>query len=204
MRMLVLDASLSRSFAALVEGGAVLAEREAAGAHGQAAALPPLAEAVLAQAVLTQAGSLDAVAVCVGPGSFTGIRTAIALAQGIAMARAIPCLAVTVGEALAAACGPGAPVWAVTANRRGQFFLEGAGPPVAVAELPRPDGPVRLAGDGAAEALAQLLARGDSAVLAEAGRPEALGLAEVAAQRLAGALPPRACEPLYVQPPATT
>jgi tRNA threonylcarbamoyladenosine biosynthesis protein TsaB len=156
--------------------------------------------------VLAQAGLPDAVAVCVGPGSFTGIRTAIALAQGIAMARTIPCLAVTVGEALAAACGLGVPVWAVTANRRGQFFLEGAGPPTVVAEagLPRLEGPVRLAGDGAAVALAHLLARGDHAHLTEARRPEAPGLAEVAAQRLSGALPPRPCEPLYVQPPATT
>lgn len=201
MRFLVLDASLDRSFAAMVEGEAVLAEQEAPSLHGQAATLPPLAEAVLAQA-----GQPDAVAVCTGPGSFTGIRTAIALAQGLAMARSIPCLAVTVGEALTAACGPGAPVWAVTANRRGQFFLEGAGPPrvVAAEALPCFEAPLRLAGDGAIVAAAQLEARGDRAQLTDVRRPDARGLADVAARRLAGDLPPRPCEPLYIEPPATT
>lgn len=201
MRLLVLDASLDRSFAATVAGGAVLAAREAAGAHGQAAALPPLAEAVLAEA-----GPPDAVAVCVGPGSFTGIRAALALGLGLAMARGIPCVAVSVGEALAAACGPGAPVWAVTGNRRGRFFLEGAGPPRVVAdtELPRPDGLVRLAGDGAAFAAARLLARGDRAMLTDGRRPDASGLAAAALARLGGALPPREAAPLYVEPPATT
>jgi tRNA threonylcarbamoyladenosine biosynthesis protein TsaB len=147
MRLLVLDASLDRCLAALVEGGAVLALREAAGAHGQASALPPLVEAVLAEGPAP-----EGVAVCIGPGSFTGIRTALALGLGIAMARRIPCIPVSMGEALAAACGPGAPVWSILGDRRSRFYLEGAGPPMTLAEadLPRPDGLVRLAGDGAA------------------------------------------------------
>jgi tRNA threonylcarbamoyladenosine biosynthesis protein TsaB len=94
----------------------------------------------------------------------------------------------------------------VTGNRRGRFFLEGAGPPVVVAEaeLPRPEGLVRLAGDGAGAAAARLLARGDRALLTDARRPDPLGLAAAALARLAGALPPREAAPLYVEPPATT
>jgi tRNA threonylcarbamoyladenosine biosynthesis protein TsaB len=201
MRLLVLDASLDRCLAALVEGGAVLALREAAGAHGQASALPPLVEAVLAEGPAP-----EGVAVCIGPGSFTGIRTALALGLGIAMARRIPCIPVSMGEALAAACGPGAPVWSILGDRRSRFYLEGAGPPMTLAEadLPRPDGLVRLAGDGAALAAARLLARGDRALLTALRRPEAEHLAAAALARQAGALAPREAAPLYVAPPATT
>jgi tRNA threonylcarbamoyladenosine biosynthesis protein TsaB len=110
------------------------------------------------------------------------------------------------GEALAAACGPGAPVWSILGDRRGRFYLEGAGPPLtlAEAELPRPDGLVRLAGDGAALAAARLLARGDRALLTAQRRPGAMHLAAAAGARQAGALPPREAAPLYVAPPATT
>ncbi|MFL1461645.1 tRNA (adenosine(37)-N6)-threonylcarbamoyltransferase complex dimerization subunit type 1 TsaB [Roseococcus sp. DSY-14] len=200
MRLLVLDASLDRCLVALVEDGRVLAEAQEPGAHGQPARLPPLLEAVLAQ------GAPAGIAACVGPGSFTGIRTALALAHGLALARALPLCGVTVGEALQAEAGPGWPVWSATENRRGALFLEGAGPPRTVAEaaLPRPDGPVRLAGDGAPRAAARLLARGATAMLTELRRPSARGLALAGAARRAGALPPRAAEPLYLDPPATT
>ena len=204
--MLVLDAALSRCLAALVEGDTVLAQRVAEGAHGQAAALPPLAEAVLE-------GHLDAVAVGIGPGSFTGLRTAIALAEGIATARGIPVVPVTTGEALAADSDPRWPVWAATENRRGQLFLEIFGPggsapdaPRVVAEmdLPRPETLTWIVGDGAMRAVARLAARGWPVGLGEARRIEALALARAARRRLAGELAPRVLEPLYIDPPATT
>ena len=200
MRLLVMDAALDRCLVALVEEGRVLAEAAGPGQHGQAARLPPLLEAVLAHA------APDAIAACVGPGSFTGIRTALALAQGLALARGIPLCGVTVGEALAAAAGPGWPVWSATENRRGALFLEGAGPPRTVMEaaLPRPDGPVRLLGDGAPRAAARLLARGARVMLGEARRPCPAGLAAAGLARLRGALPPLPAEPLYLDPPAVT
>ena len=46
---------------------------------------------------------LDAVAAVVGPGGFTGIRAALALAEGIGLGAGIPVIGVTTGEALAAA-----------------------------------------------------------------------------------------------------
>lgn len=204
--MLVLDAALSRCLAALVDGEAVLAQRVAEGAHGQAAALPPLVEAVLV-------GPVDAVVVGIGPGSFTGLRTAIALAEGIAMARGIPIVPVTTGEALAAGSDPRWPVWAATENRRGQLFLEIFAPgggvlaePRVVAELglPRPDGLTWIVGDGAMRAVARMAARGWPVGLGEARQIEAHALARVARRRLAGELAPRALAPIYVEPPATT
>jgi len=211
MRLLVLDAALSRCLAALVEDGALRTERIAEGAHGQAAALPPLAEAVLAEAAA--GGPLDAVAVGVGPGSFTGLRSAIALAQGIAAARGVPLVAVTTGEALASAGEPGTPVWATVENRRGQLFLErfdagGAalGRPEVLAEaaLPRPEGQTRMVGDGAPRAAARMAARGWPVALGDARQIGPLALASVAQRRLSGALPPLPIEPIYVEPPATT
>ncbi|WP_421993704.1 tRNA (adenosine(37)-N6)-threonylcarbamoyltransferase complex dimerization subunit type 1 TsaB [Roseococcus sp.] len=208
MRLLVLDAALSRCLAALVEDGVVLAERIAEGAHGQAAALPPLAETVLAETRM-----IDAIAVGVGPGSFTGLRSAIALAQGLAAARGIPLVAVTTGEALAATTPPGMPVWAATENRRGQLFLECfdadglalAGPAVlAEADLRQPAAQTRIVGDGAPRAAARMAARGWTVGLGDARQIEAPGLAAAALRRLAGALAPLAIEPLYIDTPATT
>ena len=184
----------------MVEEERVLMERVHEGAHGQAAALPPLAEAVLQTDV-------DAVAVGVGPGSFTGLRTAIALAQGIGLARGIPVIPVTTGEALVAMGDPAFPAWAVTENRRGDLFLERPdAPPCVVAEaaLPRPEGLTWIMGAGAPRAVARMRARGWPAGLGDARRIEAAALARVALRRLRGEMPALALEPLYVEPPATT
>lgn len=198
MRLLLLDAALDRCLAALWEDG-VLALAEAAGAHGQAAALPPLAAQVLQ-------GTIAAVVVCVGPGSFTGIRTALALAEGVALAQGVPVLPVTVGEALAMQCGEGPPVWSLTENRRGDLFWEGAGPPCVVrAEaLPLPPGPIRLAGDGAGQAAVALRRQGALVTLTAERRPEPAGLAAAGLARRTKQLPPLAAAPLYIDPPATT
>jgi tRNA threonylcarbamoyl adenosine modification protein YeaZ len=206
MRLLVLDAALARCFAALVVEGAVMIERAQEGTHGQAAALPPLVEQVLAEV-----GTLDGLAVGIGPGSFTGLRVAIALAQGLADARGLPLIGVSTGEALAGLSAQR--VWACTENRRGQLFLErfapgpvAEGAPVTVEEaaLPRPEALTWIVGDGAPRAAARLRAGGAPAVLGEARRVEAAALAAVAERRLAGLLPPRAAQPLYVDPAATT
>ena len=198
MRLLLLDAALSRCLAALTEDETVLVQRVREGAHGQAAALPPLAEAVLH-------GEIGAIAVGIGPGSFTGLRTAIALAEGIGLARGIPVIPVTTGEALVAMSGH---AWAVTENRRGDLFLErpGEAEPCVVTEaaLPRPERFTWLVGDGAPRAVARMLARGWPAGLSEARRIEPAALARVALRRLQGDLPPLALAPLYIEPPATT
>ena len=210
--ILALDAALAGCSAALVEGGRVLAARAAQGDRGHAALLPPMVEAVLNEARVA-ATALDAVAAVVGPGGFTGIRAALALAEGLALGAGRPAIGVTTGEALAAALplGPRA-IWAVIDNRRGRVMLErfppgslraeGVPEVVAEAELPRPGGPVAVVGDAAPSVAARLAARGVDALLGEARLPSAIAAARVAALRLEGALPPLAARPLYVEPPA--
>ena len=122
MRVLALDAALGRCSAAVVDNDIVIAERRADGVR-QAAALGGMAEAVLAQA---DGDALDLVAVTVGPGSFTGLRAALSLAHGVALARGIPVVGVTVAEALADALPGlrGRTLWVAIDTSRGRIFLD--------------------------------------------------------------------------------
>jgi tRNA threonylcarbamoyladenosine biosynthesis protein TsaB len=83
MTLLALDTSTAWASVALYDGRAVLAEEtwHAQRRHGDE--LFPTIERVLAGA-RTSLAEIDRVAVATGPGSFTGLRVAIAAAQGIA------------------------------------------------------------------------------------------------------------------------
>jgi tRNA threonylcarbamoyladenosine biosynthesis protein TsaB len=219
--ILALDASLSRCSVAIRGEGRLLARRSREGGRGHAAALPPMAAEALAEAGL-RAADLDAVAAVVGPGGFTGLRAALALAHGIALGAGLPVVGVTTGEALAAALSPadraGRAVWAAVDGRHGRVVLErfeaarnGAGAAVAPPEVFALDelppagggGRVAVAGD-AAEAVAERLAArgGVDALLSPVRAPDAADAALVAEARLAGRLPPLAARPLYAEPPA--
>lgn len=206
MRVLALDAALSRCSAAVLVDDIVAAEHHRDGRQGEAAHLPALVAATLAAAGL-RATDLDAVAATVGPGSFTGLRAALALAEGLALAAGVPCLGVTVAEALAEAVPPpeGRALWiAIDSRRQGRVFLaaEGALRPVSLSNLPLPVGPVALAGDAAPVAAAWLAARGADVLLTGAYLPRAGDVARVARRRLAGDIPPLPARPLYLDAPA--
>ena len=100
MRILALDSAVARCSATIVAGGAVVAGYQQDRDRGHASVLPVMAQDCLRDAGL-QAADLDLIAVTVGPGSFTGIRGGVALAQGIGVAANRPVVGVTVGEALA-------------------------------------------------------------------------------------------------------
>ena len=51
-----------------------------------------------------QVSEVDATAVAVGPGSFTGLRIGLAAAKGLAWGREIPCVGVSTLEAMALSC----------------------------------------------------------------------------------------------------
>jgi tRNA threonylcarbamoyladenosine biosynthesis protein TsaB len=63
--------------------------------------LVPAIEALLTEAGYSP-GEVDALAVAVGPGAFTGLRVGISTAQGLALALARPCVGVNTFEAWAA------------------------------------------------------------------------------------------------------
>jgi tRNA threonylcarbamoyl adenosine modification protein YeaZ len=204
MRILALDSAVARCSATIVAGGEVVAGYQTDLDRGHASVLPVMAQDCLHDAGMV-AADLDLIAVTVGPGSFTGIRGGIALAQGIGVAANRPVIGVTVGEALADSLPQlgGRTLWCVTTSRRGRVFLEIAEAvfSLAVTELPDPGGPVAVAGDAAAAIASRLAARGANVMLTDATRPTGRHIAQVAERRFLGAIRWLPAEPLYVDPP---
>lgn len=214
MRILTLNAALSRCNVAVVIDQNLIAERRESGARGQASILPVMVSEVLRDAGI-RPDQLDAVAATVGPGSFTGIRACLALGHGLAlgagaqgagaMGAGVPLVGVTVSEALASSLPHLGQrrLWVAIDSRRGRVFLDqGDGPSsVALAALPRPAGPVAVAGDAAIAVAACLAARGMNVMLTDAREPAGRHIAVVAEQRLRGERAPLPVQPLYVDPP---
>ena len=199
--VLALDATLSGCSVGVVGLDGVVAERRATGARGRVAALPAMAEEAMAQAGVPPS-QLAMVAVTIGPGSFTGIRTALSLAHGIALAARVSLVGVTVGEALAAPdCGR--QQWVAVDTRRDRVFLERNGEVVTVAldALPDPGRPVSVAGDAAIAVASRLAASGADVLLLPARMPTPAGVAAAARRRVSAGPDPRPVQPLYVDPP---
>lgn len=124
VRVLGIETSSVRGSVALTEGGQtlVVACHERVNAHE--ASIQPLIEQALADAGWN-ARQLDRIAVGTGPGSFTGLRVGIALAQGISEGLEIPLLGVGSLQAMARAVPSGTRAARVPLldARRGEFFL---------------------------------------------------------------------------------
>lgn len=97
--LLALDASSSACSVALWMDGNVISRVEHA-PRGHTRRLMPMIDSLLKEAGMTRA-SLDAIAYGHGPGSFTGIRIAAGVAQGIAYALERPLLGISTLRALA-------------------------------------------------------------------------------------------------------
>jgi tRNA threonylcarbamoyladenosine biosynthesis protein TsaB len=204
MRVLALDAALARCAAAVVVDQRMLVSRHEDVVRNHAARLTVAVCAVLNEARL-RATELDLVAVTVGPGSFTGIRSGLALAHGIALAAGIPVVGVTVGEALADSLPHlgDRRLWSAIDSRRGRIFLERDGMIDAfpLDALPLPIGKVAVAGDAAIAVASRLAALDADVMLTDARLPLARHVAVVGQRRFMGMLPPLRAEPLYVDPP---
>ncbi|MGV8923534.1 MAG: tRNA (adenosine(37)-N6)-threonylcarbamoyltransferase complex dimerization subunit type 1 TsaB [Thermomonas sp.] len=99
MKLLAIETSTEACSIAVLVDGAVIERFEIAPRRHTELALPWAGE-LLAQAGIAKS-QLDAIAVGRGPGAFTGVRLAIALAQGIALALDRPLLPVSTLAALA-------------------------------------------------------------------------------------------------------
>jgi len=208
--ILALDASSAACSVALVRGGQTLAWREAPMDRGHAEALMPLVMVALGEAGLAF-GDLAKIAVGVGPGSFTGIRIALAAARGIGLAARRPVVGIDSFNAVAAAIPPGEiagrSLLVVIESKRtelfGQYFdaaLQVLGEPLVLpAEAllqHRPAGALLLAGDGAA----RLPASADTMRARSPGRPDARAIARLAQEGRAMV----SARPLYLRPADVT
>lgn len=199
MSWLALDASGSRAGLAVVgDDGTALHRAFAPLRPGLIETLPLLLEEA------ARAHAITNVAVGTGPGSFTGLRTSIALAQGFAAAAGIPLWGVPAGAAFAVAFPQlHRPLWVVLHARRGRLFLLRGGAAEACADdaIPRPAAPIALAGDAAAEAAAWLAARNADVLLTNAKAIDPAWTARAAQAHAAQGLAPLPAVPAYIEPP---
>jgi tRNA threonylcarbamoyladenosine biosynthesis protein TsaB len=103
MNILALDTSTEHCSAALWRDGTVY-ERTTRAGQSHSTILNGMVDAVLAEGGLRLA-MLDGIAYGQGPGSFTGLRIACAVAQGLAFPSDIPVAGIGTLHAMAAACG---------------------------------------------------------------------------------------------------
>jgi tRNA threonylcarbamoyladenosine biosynthesis protein TsaB len=99
MQILALDASTDVCAAALGDGTHWTERVENAGQR-HSELLLPMVRALLAEARL-DLGALDGIAFGAGPGSFTGLRIACGVAQGLALGASLPVVGVATLEAMA-------------------------------------------------------------------------------------------------------
>jgi tRNA threonylcarbamoyladenosine biosynthesis protein TsaB len=103
MKFAAIETSTDWCSAALwIDGGIAGVEERAGNRHGEL--LLPMLER-LSAAAGSAIGALDAVAFGAGPGSFTGLRIACGVAQGLAFARDLPVIGISTLEAMAEESG---------------------------------------------------------------------------------------------------
>ena len=221
MRILAFDTATWTCSVALLDGGVVLAEKCERTESSHAGTLPRMVASVLSrEGERLRPG--DAVAVSIGPGSFTGLRIGLSFAKGLAFAGRLRIVGVPTLDALALAALP----WenrlcaALDARKREVYaaiYERAAGgrivriaPPRALAAARLSEelgGPCAVIGD-AVEAYADVFARslGAGVRLLPSTRhpPRASAIARMAAARLA--YDPEgddlsALAPYYLRPP---
>lgn len=100
--ILAIDTSTTLASVALLHDGFV-SSRESSGVQTHSQMILPMLQQLLADTGISLA-QCDAIAVGVGPGSFTGVRTACGIAQGLAFGADLPVVNVVTLVAMAEAC----------------------------------------------------------------------------------------------------
>ena len=193
--------------------GETLLSRESSGVRTHSQSIMPMVQELLAEAGVTLA-ECDAIAFGAGPGSFTGVRTACGIAQGLAWGAQLPVVPLVTLDAMALACRQqcGAHhILAVLDARMGEVYwaqYQGhqrvAGPalcaPGDVAPLASA-GPLIACGNGL-QAYPDAFASQPYVAAAVAGiMPHARAIAQLAATALASgaAVAPAQAQPLYLR-----
>jgi tRNA threonylcarbamoyladenosine biosynthesis protein TsaB len=227
MRILAIDTAASWCSVALWLDGTVH-ERAASAERGHGEQALAMIEALLADAGCSLR-SLDAIAFGRGPGSFTGLRLAASLTQGLAFSSGLPVLPVSnlravAQQAIAQAPGEGAVrVLACQDARMGEVYWAGFEMHDGLASASTPEsvqapdalqagvGPWLAAGAGDARVVAagsglaafpelgSALAARGALLLPHLPPPAAAIARLAAASGLAAALPPGEAQPVYVR-----
>ncbi len=221
MNLLALETSTESLSLAVLRGEQVFARDVDAGQRHSELTLPLLHELMEESGLAMK--DLDAIAFGQGPGSFTGVRIACGLAQGIALGLGKRVLPVETQMALAEQAG-GEKVLVALDARMGEIYLAAyrasanaaCGWEAVIAPcLVRPDTLPALADDGwigigsgfDAPALAAVLDRSYGTrlvALRDAALPSAADVLRIAARKMArggadAALPPALAAPLYLR-----
>lgn len=217
-RLLALDTATAACSVALLNGDTMVSRCQTLGRGHAERLMPMVAEVVEAAGVSLR--QMDAFAVTVGPGAFTGLRIGLAAGRGLALATGRPCFAVTTLEAIAGQVSEreraGRTLLVALQTGRGDYYAAvlpadqprlSAAMVVSAADITArfPAGAAVLVAGDAAEGLAALLAgHGVAADVAAGARtPHAAAVARLAAARWRSgertAAPPA---PLYLRPPA--
>jgi len=190
---LALETATPHATVAIVRDGELLAGRVLFETRRHAESLAAAIDEVLAEAGMG-AGELAGILVGEGPGSFVGVRVAIAHAKGLATALRVPLVGLCTLTAIAAGEGRDGEGYAMLDARRGEVYARrvrragGAVEALAEALVLAPADAAALAADAAfvvgnaGTLLGQL-----GAPLEERAGPTPAGLAQAARSRLAGA-----------------
>jgi tRNA threonylcarbamoyladenosine biosynthesis protein TsaB len=217
MNILALDTSMGACSAAVLRADGNARRLEALQVEmprGHAEALMPMVDEVLAEADI-EARDLDLIAATRGPGSFTGVRIAIAAARGLALVThgklfGTDSLSVMARASLDAGAEPNGPFAVAVDARRGMIYFG-----LYDESARRLDGPLLISPDDAAGRLADgtcaavgsgaaLLAKATATqgrtldVTLDSLQPSAAALAQIAFES------GETCEvlrPLYLRPP---
>lgn len=220
MRLLAIETATPAQSVALFEEDGLLAEISYEATAHRGGLLLPTVDRVLKKAGLA-AKDLDAVAVSVGPGSFTGLRVGLATAKGLALGTGATLVGVPTLEVLAEGYPvPDVTICALLDAYRGEVFMavftrKGTrlervssdavlAPEAVKAVLAGVESPVHLIGNGAARYRERLEAMlGDRVCMTEAGLhavPSAAAVGLVGLRQLAGGKRPAAVvEPIYLR-----
>lgn len=125
MICLALDTTGAACSAALVNAGGVIAQDSADISRGHAEHLGPQVQALFKVSGLTPK-DLTRIVVCTGPGSFTGLRVALAFGKGLALPLGIDVVGISALQVWAAMADPELKhsVLSSADVRRGEFFSQ--------------------------------------------------------------------------------
>jgi tRNA threonylcarbamoyladenosine biosynthesis protein TsaB len=225
LKILGIDTATTGCSAAIWSAGGIVAHRIEEMERGQAERLNPMIGEVMADGGFAFR-DIEAIAVTIGPGAFTGLRIGLAVARAIGLAVSAPVIGITTFVAMARAVpqreGVGRRLLVAVNGKRRDVFTQifdvdrqpvgdpGALDP-ATAPGTLPAGPLLIAGDGGPAlkaALADCVEAGDGPeprirFSSAMGPPDAAQVAAAGAQSLSGHLQPAALpvRPLYIRPP---